>query len=95
MKELIIVSDELREENEFGYFRVVKFNFNDFEGTFTSLTICGLQSNDVYYRLGYAAWNRCNTISQNTFKRDVDDIFHYTEFLQAFKEKFGIEIPTV
>ena len=95
MKELIIVSDELREENEFGYFRVVKFNFNDFEGTFTSLTICGLQSNDVYYRLGYAAWNRCNTISQNTFKRDVDDIFHYAEFLQAFKEKFGIEIPTV
>lgn len=93
MKELIIVSDELREENEFGYFRVVKFTFNDFEGTFTSLTICSLQSNDVYYRLGYAAWNRYKTISQNTFKEDVDDIFHYSEFLTAFAEKFGIEIP--
>ena len=93
MKELIIVSDELREVNEFGYFRVVKFNFNDFEGTFTSRTICGLQSNDVHYRLGYAAWNRYKTISQNTFKEDVDDIFHYTEFLKAFGEKFDIEIP--
>lgn len=93
MKELVIVSSEIKEENEVGYFKVVKFTFDGFEGTFTSLTLCGLQSNDVHYRLGYAAWNRYKTISQNTFKEDVDDIFHYSEFLTAFAEKFGIEIP--
>ena len=95
MKELVIVSSEIKEENEVEYFKVVKFTFDGFEGTFTSLTLCGLQSNDVHYRLGYAAWNRYKTISQNTFNREVDDIFHYSEFLKAFGEKFDIEIPCI
>ena len=93
MKEIIIVSDEIKEENEVGYFRVVKFAFNGFEGKFTSLVLCGLVSNDISYRLAYAAWDRVGNISQNTFMSEVDDIFNYSEFLEAVKEKFGIEIP--
>lgn len=93
MKELIIVSDELREENEFGYFRVVKFTFDGFGGKFTSLVLAGLVSNDIMYRLGYAAWDRNNNLTQNTFMAEVDELFHYTEFLKAVKEKFGVEIP--
>ena len=93
MKEIVIISDEVKEENEVGYFRVVKFTFDGFEGKFTSLVLTGLQSNDLMYRLGYAAWDRKGILSQNTFMKDVDDLFNYSEFLEAVKEKFGIEIP--
>jgi hypothetical protein len=93
MKELVILSDVVKEENEVGSFRVIKFTFDGFEGKVTTMTLCGLQSNDVIYRLAYAAWDRQGYISQNTFMSEVDDIFHYSEFLVAFKEKFGIEIP--
>lgn len=93
MKELVILSDVVKEENEVGYFRVVKFTFDGFEGKFTSLVLAGLQSNDIHYRLGYAAWDRNGNLSQNTFMREVDDLFHYTEFLKTVKEKFGVEIP--
>lgn len=42
MKELVIVSTDVKEENEMGFFKVVKFAFNDIEGTFTTTNICGL-----------------------------------------------------
>lgn len=95
MKELVILSNETREENEMGFMKVVKFNFNNIEGSFSTTNICGMEMNDVSYNLGYASWDRCNNISQNTFSKSDDDLFHYVEFLEAFKEKFGIEIPTV
>ena len=95
MKELVIVSTDVKEENEMGFFKVVKFAFNDIEGTFTTTNICGLEMNDVSYNLGYASWDRQHNISKNTFSARDDDMFHYTEFLNAFNAHFGLEIPTV
>ena len=95
MKELVILSTDVKEENEMGFFKVVKFSFNDIEGTFTTTNICGMEMNDISYNLGYASWDKCGNISKNTFSLNDDDLFHYTEFLEAFNEKFGIEIPTV
>ena len=93
MKELVIVSTEIREENETGFFKVIKFTFNGVEGTLTNMNICGMEINDVSYNLGYASWNGYRIISQNTFSKADDDIFHYSDFINAFKNKFGIEIP--
>ena len=95
MKELVILSNEIREENEMGFMKVVKFNFNNIEGSFPTTNICGMEMNDVHYNLGYASWDKQHNISQNTFSRNDDDLFHYTEFLEAFNAKFGLEIPTV
>ena len=95
MKELVIVNTEVREENEMGFFRVVKFMFDGHEGTFTTTNICGMEMNDLSFNLGFASWDRQCNISKNTFNESDNDLFHYTEFLEAFNEKFGIEIPTV
>ena len=93
MKELTITNTEIREENETGFFKVVKFMFNGIEGTVTNMNICGMEINDVHYNLGYASWNGYKNISQNTFSKADDDLFNYSEFLNAFKSEFGIEIP--
>lgn len=95
MKELVILSNEIREENEMGFFKVVKFMFNGHEGTFTTTNICGMEMNDVAFNLGFASWDRSGNVSKNTFTEVDNDIFNYSEFLEAFNEKFGIEIPTV
>ena len=95
MNELVIVNTEVREENEMGFFKVVKFSFNDIEGTFTTTNICGMEMNDVSYNLGYASWDKQHNISKNTFTEADDDIFNYSEFLEAFNAQFNIEIPLV
>ena len=95
MKELVILGTEVREENEMGFFKVVKFEFNGHEGVFTTTNICGMEINDVSFNLGFASWDRSGNISKNTFTNDDNDIFQYDEFLNAFNEKLGIEIPLV
>lgn len=93
MKELVIVSTDVKEENEMGFFKVVRFNFNNVEGVFTTTNICGMEMNDVHYNLGFASWDKQHNISQNTFTEVDNDIFNYSEFLKAFNAQFGIEIP--
>lgn len=95
MKELVILSTDVKEENEMGFFKTVKFEFDGHEGVFTTTNICGMEMNDVHYNLGYASWDKQHNISQNTFTEADDDIFNYSEFLGAFNAQFGIEIPLV
>ena len=94
MKEIVITDKVVNEVEGFIKETVVSFEFDGEDGTFTIQDV----SDDIYYEvaylLGYARWSP--TIdeypSSTTFSND--GIFDYHPFLEAFKNKFGNEIPT-
>ena len=91
MNKLVIVSRELREVNNDSALEVVKFNFNNIEGIFTVTTLAKSNIFHLYWN-GFATWS--NSIEwwndDSTFDTEKD-----AEFLEVFRNKFGIEIPTV
>nr|DAD61758.1 MAG TPA: hypothetical protein [Caudoviricetes sp.] len=92
-KEIVITNKVVNEVEGFIKETVVTFEFNGEPGTFTIQDV----SDDIYYEvsylLGYAYWSPTvyGYQSSSTFSNDVID---YSEFLRAFEEKFGNEIPT-
>lgn len=89
MRELVVVSRELKSVNKDSALEVVKFNFGIIEGRFTVTTLSHFHIYHVYWN-GFATWSDGIEWWNNdtTFKSE-------DEFVQAFKNKFGIEIPTV
>nr|DAY22971.1 MAG TPA: hypothetical protein [Caudoviricetes sp.] len=89
MKELVVVNQELKEVNTDSALEVVKFTFNDIEGRFAITSLASSNIFHIYWN-GFATWS--NGIewwdTDTTFEKDRDN-----EFVEAFKEKFGIEIP--
>jgi len=92
MKELIIVSTEVNEENEDRYSKIIKFTFDGFKCTYIVSNYCGIRTFNVLYGLKYAVWTEAigwwNT--DTIFNKEKDK-----EFLEAFRNKFGIKIPAV
>lgn len=91
MKELIIIDRELKEVNADSALEVAKFTFNNVEGRFTVTTLGKSSIYHIYYN-GFATWS--NEIewweTDTTFDIEKDK-----EFIEAFRNKFGIEVPTV
>lgn len=94
MKEIVITNKIVNEVEGFIKETTVEFSFDGETGTFTITDIDGEISYEVAYLLGYARWNPCvdDYVSSTTFNND--GIFDYRPFLEAFKNKFGNEIPT-
>ena len=91
MKDLVIINRELKDVNSDSALEVVKFTFSDIEGRFTITTLGHSNVYHLYYN-GFATW------SNDLEWWDVDTSFNKecdSEFLEAFKNKFGIEIPAV
>lgn len=96
MKELTIVKTENMKYKGFRDFEVetIYFSFDGIEGRFMKTMFDTWTEYEVKFISGYAAWNtagdssRLNTCFGNT-SMDL------SEFMLAFKEKFGIKIPAV
>lgn len=95
MKEITIVNVD---KMGFGNFNTetIKFMFDGYEGRFIKTTLgdpsdCEIEY-EAGYLTGYAAWNATSDHANTCFGNTSMDL---SEFMKAFKEKFGIEIPTV
>ena len=92
MKELVIMSTEVKEENENRYSKIIRFTFDGFKCTYISSKYCGIRTFNVLYGLKYAVWTEAigwwNTDTR--FDKEKDK-----EFLEAFRNKFGIKIPAI
>ena len=95
MKEIIITKIEKNVINGwFQNFTVEKtiFLFNGIEGRFTKTTFDEWVEYEVCFMTGYAIWNSNSDIRNTCFGNTTADL---TDFMSVFKERFGIEIPTV
>lgn len=94
MKEITIINTEKMGVDEFST-EITYFEFDGYEGCFTKTTIGNPDDCEIEYEAtyitGYAAWNVTTDAVNTTFTNDVID---YSEFMEAFKHKFGVEIPT-
>lgn len=88
---LTIINRELKEVNKDSALEVVKFTFNNIEGRFAVTTLANSSIFHLYWN-GFATWS--NGIewwdTDTTFNTDKDG-----EFLNVFRNKFGIEIPCI
>ena len=91
MKELVVVNQELKEVNADSALEAIKFIFNNVEGIFTVTTLAKSNIFHLYWN-GFATWS--DTIewwdTDSTFKTEKD-----YEFIETFRNKFGIEIPCI
>lgn len=91
MKELVVVNRELKNVNKDSALEVVKFIFDGIEGRFTITTLGHSNVYHLYYN-GFATWS--NDLewwdADTTFDTKKD-----SEFIEAFRNKFGIEIPCI
>lgn len=95
MKEIIITNEVVNEVPGFIKETQINFTFNGEAGNFNIQNVAGEKSYEVSYLIGYAHWNPsiADYPAHITFSKS--GAIDYSEFLSAFKEKFGIEIPTV
>ena len=93
MKEIKITKSE---RMGFDSFRTetIYFVFDEYEGRFIKTFMPYGVEYEVGYTTAYANWNTASRSATTLFNTN-EGLINYTEFLQAFKEKFGIEIPTV
>lgn len=91
MKEITMVRTE---KMGFGDFRAdsIYFMFDGYEGRFIKTIMPYGMEYDVGYLVAYANWNSSGLVSNTMFGGTCIDL---SEFITAFKNKFGIEIPTV
>lgn len=95
MKELMIIKTEkMSYKGWFQNFSVEKniFLFNGFEGHFIKTTFEDWVEYQVMYMTGYAIWNSNSSIGDTCFGNTTINL---ADFMSAFKEQFGMEIPTV
>lgn len=89
MKEIIIVNESVQEIEGICKDTIIEFEFDGVEGRYSCNEMNGKTLREVSYGMLYANWNTIegypNHYPQTT----------YPAFMTAFKEKFGIEIPTV
>ena len=90
MKEIIVTNEFVDEVPEFIKETQINFTFNGEAGNFNIQNVA-----EVSYLVGYAHWNPSipDYPSYTTFSEN--GVIDYVEFLEAFKTKFGVEIPTV
>lgn len=89
MKEIIIVNEAVQEIEDICKDTIIEFTFDGVEGRYSCNEMSGETLREVSYGLLYANWNTVEGYP-NHFPQTV-----YPEFMEAFKAKFGVEIPTV
>ena len=89
MNELIITNEAVHELEGFYKDTIIEFTFDGVEGRYSCNEMSGETLREVSYGLLYANWNTVEGYP-NHIPQTV-----YPEFMEAFKAKFGIEIPTV
>ena len=89
MKEITVKNVAVQELEGFYKDTIIEFAFDGIDGRYSCNEMNGETLREVSYALLYANWNTVEGYP-NHFPQTV-----YPEFMEAFKAKFGIEIPTV
>ena len=87
MKEITVKNVAVHELEGFYKDTIIEFAFDDIDGRYSCNEMNGETLREVSYALLYANWNTVEGYP-NHFPQTV-----YPEFMEAFKAKFGIEIP--
>lgn len=89
MKEIIITNVAVQEIEGICKDTITEFTFDGVDGRYSCNEMNGETLREVSFGLLYANWNSIEGYP-NHFPQTV-----YPEFMEAFKAKFGIEIPTI
>ncbi len=89
MKEITITNVSVHELEGFYKDTIIEFTFDGVEGRYSCNEMSDETLREVSFGLLYANWNSIEGYP-NHFPQTV-----YPEFMTAFKNKFGVEIPTV
>lgn len=95
MKEIIVTNEFVDEVPGFIKETQVNFTFNGEAGNFNIQNVAGEISYEVSYLVGYAHYNPSIPDYPSYITFSENGVIDYAEFLEAFKTKFGVEIPTV
>lgn len=93
MKEIIVTKEHVDEVPSFIKETQINFTFNGEAGNFNIQNVAGSISYEVSYLVGYAHWNPTWDAFPTHTTFSENGVIDYTEFLEAFKERFGVEIP--
>ena len=89
MKEITITNVSVHELEGFYKDTITEFEFDGIDGRYSCNEMSGETLREVSYGLLYANWNTIEGYPNHTPQ------IVYQDFMTAFKEKIGIEIPTV
>ena len=91
MKELVIIKTDKMGFDSFST-ETTYFTFDGCEGRFIKTSIGDKVEYEAGFMTGYAAWNTVSDTANTCFGNTSMDL---SEFMNAFHNKFGIDIPTV
>ena len=94
MKEIVITNKVINEIEGFIKTTTISFEFDGENGTFEIQDVFDDIYYEVSYLLGYARWSPMIDDYPSFTSFHNDGLFDYRPFLEAFKNKFGNEIPT-
>lgn len=93
MKEIVITNESVNEVPGFIKETTINFTFDGEAGNFNIQNVAGGVTYEVSYLVGYANWNPTWEAYPTHTTFSHEGVIDYTEFLEVFKNKFGIEIP--